>query len=102
MQTEARPTRRTPEVAARCTDLVKTYRTASGEVRALKGLSAEVPEATLMAVVGPSGSGKSSLLRLIAGLDRPNSGSLVVEGTSVHDASARDEHARPEPRAPDR
>jgi ABC-type lipoprotein export system ATPase subunit len=76
-------------VAARCTDLVKTYRTASGEVRALKGLSAEVPEATLLAVVGPSGSGKSSLLRLIAGLDRPNSGSLVVEGTSVHDASAR-------------
>jgi ABC-type lipoprotein export system ATPase subunit len=68
---------------------VKTYRTASGEVRALKGLSAEVPESALLAVVGPSGSGKSSLLRLIAGLDRPNSGSLVVEGTSVHDASAR-------------
>jgi putative ABC transport system ATP-binding protein len=76
-------------VAARCTDLVKTYRTASGEVRALKGLTAEVPEAALLAVVGPSGSGKSSLLRLIAGLDRPNSGTLVVEGTTVHDASAR-------------
>jgi len=68
---------------------VKTYRTASGEVRALKGLSAEVPASALLAVVGPSGSGKSSLLRLIAGLDRPTSGTLVVEGTSVHDASAR-------------
>ncbi len=68
---------------------MKTYRTASGEVRALKGLSAEVPASALLAVVGPSGSGKSSLLRLIAGLDRPTSGTLVVEGTSVHDASAR-------------
>jgi putative ABC transport system ATP-binding protein len=79
----------TAEVAARCTDLVKTYRTASGEVRALKGLTADVPEAALLAVVGPSGSGKSSLLRLIAGLDRPDGGTLVVEGTGVHDASAR-------------
>jgi putative ABC transport system ATP-binding protein len=48
-----------------------------------------VTASSLLAVVGPSGSGKSSLLRLIAGLDRPTSGTLVVEGTSVHDASAR-------------
>jgi len=89
LRTEAPETGRKPEVAARCDDLVKTYRTASGEVRALKGLSAEVPASALLAVVGPSGSGKSSLLRLIAGLDRPTSGTLVVEGTSVHDASAR-------------
>ena len=89
MRTEAPETGRKPEVAARCDELVKTYRTASGEVRALKGLSAEVPASSLLAVVGPSGSGKSSLLRLIAGLDRPTSGTLVVEGTSVHDASAR-------------
>ena len=89
MRTEAPETGRKPEAAARCDELVKTYRTASGEVRALKGLSAEVPASSLLAVVGPSGSGKSSLLRLIAGLDRPTSGTLVVEGTSVHDASAR-------------
>ena len=89
MRTETPETGRKPEVAARCSDLVKTYRTASGEVRALKGLSAEVPASALLAVVGPSGSGKSSLLRLIAGLDRPTSGTLTVEGTSVHDASAR-------------
>jgi putative ABC transport system ATP-binding protein len=89
LRTEAPETGRKPEVAARCDELVKTYRTASGEVRALKGLSAEVPASSLLAVVGPSGSGKSSLLRLISGLDRPTSGTLVVEGTSVHDASAR-------------
>jgi putative ABC transport system ATP-binding protein len=89
LRTEAPETGRKPELAARCSDLVKTYRTASGEVRALKGLSAEVPASALLAVVGPSGSGKSSLLRLIAGLDRPTSGTLTVEGTSVHDAPAR-------------
>jgi len=89
LRTETPETGRKPELAARCDDLVKTYRTASGEVRALKGLSAEVPASALLAVVGPSGSGKSSLLRLIAGLDRPTSGTLTVEGTSVHDASAR-------------
>jgi len=89
LRTETPETGRKPELAARCSELVKTYRTASGEVRALKGLSAEVPASALLAVVGPSGSGKSSLLRLIAGLDRPTSGSLTVEGTSVHDASAR-------------
>lgn len=83
------PTEGAVGVAARCTDLIKTYRTASGEVRALKGLTAEVPEAALLAVVGPSGSGKSSLLRLVAGLDRPDGGTLFVEGTGVHDASAR-------------
>jgi putative ABC transport system ATP-binding protein len=89
LRTEAPATGREHGIAARCGDLVKIYRTASGEVRALKGLSAEVPAAALLAVVGPSGSGKSSLLRLIAGLDRPTSGTLTVEGTSVHDASAR-------------
>ncbi|HJS26097.1 MAG TPA: ATP-binding cassette domain-containing protein [Actinomycetota bacterium] len=77
-------------VAARCEGLVKTYRTASGEVRALRGVTAEFPAGSLVAVVGPSGSGKSSLLRLIAGLDRPNDGSLLVERTAVHDASARE------------
>lgn len=90
MRTEATEVASKPALAARCEDLVKTYRTASGEVRALKGLTAEVPAAALLAVVGPSGSGKSSLLRLIAGLDRPTSGSLDVEGTRVHSASPRE------------
>jgi putative ABC transport system ATP-binding protein len=77
-------------VAVRCQGLVKTYRTASGEVRALRGVTADLPAGAFVAVVGPSGSGKSSLLRLIAGLDRPSDGSLVVESTAVHDASARE------------
>ena len=89
MPTETLERSHIPRVALRCEDLVKTYRTSSGEVRALKGLTAEAPASALLAVVGPSGSGKSSLLRLIAGLDRPTSGTLTVEGVGVHEASAR-------------
>jgi ABC-type lipoprotein export system ATPase subunit len=66
---------------------VKTYRTATGEVRALRGVDAAFPSGVLAAVAGPSGSGKSSLLRLIAGMDRPTAGSVVVAGVAVDRAS---------------
>jgi putative ABC transport system ATP-binding protein len=79
----------TDRVAARCEDLVRTYRTGSGEVRALKGVTATFAKGALTVVVGPSGSGKSSLLRLLAGLDRPTSGSLDVGETAVDRASSR-------------
>jgi ABC-type lipoprotein export system ATPase subunit len=75
--------------AVRFDDLVKTYRTATGEVRALRGVSGSFPSAALVAVAGPSGSGKSSLLRLIAGMDRPSSGTVVVAGITVGRASSR-------------
>lgn len=76
-------------MAARCDGVVKTYRTGTGEVRALRGISTEFRRGALTAVVGPSGSGKSSLLRLLCGLDRPTGGSVTVEGTPVHRASGR-------------
>jgi len=72
---------------ARCVDVVKTYRTSISEVRALAGVSASFPSAALTAVVGPSGSGKSTLLRLIAGMDRPDGGTVEVAGTRVERAS---------------
>lgn len=74
---------------ASCIDVVKTYRTSRSEVRALGGVTAVFPEGALAAVVGPSGSGKSSLLRLLAGLDRPDGGSIEVVGVPIHRASAR-------------
>jgi putative ABC transport system ATP-binding protein len=65
-------------LAATCTGVVKIYWTATGEVNALKGVDASFPRAAVTAVVGPSGSGKSSLLRIIAALDRPTAGQVRV------------------------
>ena len=76
-------------VSARCVDLVKTYRTPTGAVHALRGVSLEFPAGGLTAVVGPSGSGKSSLLRVLTGIDRATSGEVWVDGRNVARASAR-------------
>ncbi|HEX6330285.1 MAG TPA: ABC transporter ATP-binding protein [Actinomycetota bacterium] len=71
------------DVAAVCTGLVKIYRTATGDVHALKGIDAVFPARTVTAIVGPSGSGKSSLLRILAALDRPTAGSMQVGDVTV-------------------
>lgn len=75
--------------AVRCEDIERVYRTPTGEVHALHDVTCRFPQGVVSAIVGPSGSGKSSLLRLIAGMDRPSSGSLVVEGRDVGRGSAR-------------
>jgi putative ABC transport system ATP-binding protein len=70
-------------VAASCRGVVKIYWAETGEVHALKGIDASFPDAAITAVVGPSGSGKSSLLRLLACIDRPTAGQVVVGGEDV-------------------
>jgi putative ABC transport system ATP-binding protein len=72
-----------------CAGLVKEYATASGTVRALKGVDAEFPAGRVTAVVGPSGSGKTSLLRILACVDRPTAGSVRVGGVDVAAMGAR-------------
>ncbi|MBA3690253.1 MAG: ATP-binding cassette domain-containing protein, partial [Actinobacteria bacterium] len=74
---------RSEVLAARCEDVERRYRTGSGEVRALRGVTASFGSDAVTAVVGPSGSGKSSLLRLLAGIDRPTSGAVWVGGLRV-------------------
>jgi putative ABC transport system ATP-binding protein len=71
------------EPAAACIDLVKTYSTATGQVHALKGIDAEFAAGAVTAVIGPSGSGKSSLLRLLAALDLPSAGTVLVGGRDI-------------------
>ena len=72
-----------------CSRLVKEYATATGTVRALKGVDAAFPAGRVTAVVGPSGSGKSSLLRILACVDRPTAGSVRVGGVDVAAMGAR-------------
>lgn len=65
-------------------DLHKSYRTVDGRLSAvLKGLSLQVPERSITAVVGPSGAGKSTLARCISLLERPDSGSIRINGLDL-------------------
>jgi putative ABC transport system ATP-binding protein len=61
-------------------ELKKHYRMGDTVVRALDGVSISVSGGEFLALLGPSGSGKSTLLNLIAGLDRPTSGTLRMDG----------------------
>jgi sulfate transport system ATP-binding protein len=60
-----------------------------GSFTALDDVSVVVPDGGLTALLGPSGSGKSTLLRVIAGLERPDSGSVMVSGQDITAAPAR-------------
>ena len=77
------------ELAASCVGVVKIYKSATGEVNALRGVDATFPKETVTAVVGPSGSGKSSLLRILAGMDRPTAGSVQIGGQDIVGAKPR-------------
>ena len=65
------------------TVLTKIYGEGDSEVRALDGVTVSFPRGQITAVMGPSGSGKSTLMHILAGLDRPTSGSVVVDGTGL-------------------
>lgn len=67
----------------RCDHLVKFYDTAAGRVQAVRGVDLELDAGIVAAVVGPSGSGKSSLLRMLAGLDRPTAGVVLLDGVDL-------------------
>jgi putative ABC transport system ATP-binding protein len=64
-------------------DLVKTYHVGETEVRALRGVSYNVKEGDFLAIMGPSGSGKSSLMNILGCLDRPTSGQYLLGGVEV-------------------
>lgn len=72
-----------PETMIQADGLVKIYKTKQTEVLALQGLDLSVEEGELTAIIGNSGSGKSTFLNMIGGLDRPSAGSLSVAGCNL-------------------
>jgi putative ABC transport system ATP-binding protein len=73
--------------------LTKTYPTGAGQLTVLKDISFVLPEGATCSILGPSGSGKTTLLGLCAGLDRPTSGSVLLNGITLGEAG-EDERAR--------
>ncbi|MGX1479413.1 UNVERIFIED_CONTAM: putative ABC transport system ATP-binding protein [Streptomyces canus] len=69
--------------ALRLVKVTRTYGTADSAVTALDGITLSLGRGTFTAVMGPSGSGKSTLLQCAAGLDRPDSGIVRVDGTEL-------------------
>ena len=73
-----------------CENLVKIYKTRDIEVLALQGLEISIDRGELMAIIGNSGSGKSTFLNMIGGLDRPSAGRLLVDGKNLFQLSERE------------
>jgi putative ABC transport system ATP-binding protein len=67
----------------RATDLSRRFGEGETAVDALSGVSLDVTRGNLTTVMGPSGSGKSTLMHILAGLDRPTSGSVTIDGTEI-------------------
>src|SRR5664279_6604162 len=70
-------------VAVRTENVSRHYQMGEALVRAVDGISIEIRAGEFVALLGASGSGKSSLLNLVAGLDRPTSGAVTVHGSNL-------------------
>ena len=64
-----------------CRDLKKVYHDGHNVLHVLRGIDLTITRGMRIAIVGPSGSGKSSLLQLLGGLDVPSSGQVLIQGT---------------------
>jgi len=71
------------DVIIQADNLVKIYKTKDIEVIALQGLDLSVEQGEMMAIIGSSGSGKSTFLNMLGGLDRPSAGKLYVDGKNL-------------------
>jgi putative ABC transport system ATP-binding protein len=77
-------------IAVQAEAVCKHYRMGETLIRAVDGISLEIGNGEFVALLGASGSGKSSLLNLIAGLDRPSAGAIRVEGRDLSELSRND------------
>ena len=71
------------EPLIRARNLTRVYRLGGGDVHALAGVDVDIDRGEYVAVMGASGSGKSTFMNLLGALDRPTSGTLVVDGASL-------------------
>ncbi len=78
-----------PDPLIQISSLVKTYETPAGPLSVLQGIDLEIGRGDFIALVGPSGGGKTTFLNMITGIDRPTSGIVVVDGVDVSTASER-------------
>ena len=68
-------------------DVYKSFKVGDGEVTILKGISFDVKDGEFVSIVGPSGNGKSTLLNMITGIDRPSGGDVLVTGRDLNQMS---------------
>lgn len=69
--------------AVQIRDLLKTYSEGDRSLRVLDGVSLDICQGEFLALLGASGSGKSTLLNLLSGIDKPDRGSIVIDGTDI-------------------
>jgi ABC-type lipoprotein export system ATPase subunit len=65
-------------------NLVKVYKTPAGDLTVIKGMDLDVRRGEFVAIIGKSGSGKSTFINLLTGIDRPTSGQIVIAGAPIH------------------
>lgn len=73
--------------AVRCVDLCKTYRQGEQDIKALDHVSIEIAEGGFVCLSAPSGGGKTTLLNAIGGLDKPDSGEVIIAGNRIDNLS---------------
>src|SRR3954454_19736224 len=77
-----------PEAIVSARDVTRRYGEGEAAVDALRGITLDFPAGGFTAIMGPSGSGKSTLMHILAGLDKPTSGTVAIDGrdiTQMHD-----------------
>ena len=77
------------QLIIKATGVYKTYDTGKVEVHALRGIDLDVRRGEMVAIMGPSGCGKPTLLNTLSGLDDINQGEVVIDGASIHTMSDR-------------